>query len=150
MRDATDRMVVTLRLRQMQKDVNKPEEAELRRLENGATAGGDGDRPVWPQTGGGHSGGDDGGDEQQDGGVGVVVVGAKQRADQLYCKKFVIGGFRYSHKVGIGPDFLHFLFFILFFSSDGERKNLENVQLCRIKNEKWPTGRGKKIKTKQK
>ena len=101
-----------------------------------------------PETGGGASGGHPSGNDTQDGGAGVVMVGAKQRADQLDCKKFVIGGFRYSHKVGIGPDFLHFLFFILFFSSDGERKKLKNVQLCRIKIEKWPTGRGKKIKTK--
>ena len=49
-------MVATLRLRQLQKDVNEAEEAELRRLENGATAGGDGDRPASPQTGGGDSG----------------------------------------------------------------------------------------------
>ena len=32
-------MVATLRIRQQQKDVNEAEEAELRRLENGATAG---------------------------------------------------------------------------------------------------------------
>ena len=76
----------------------------MRRLENGATAGGDGDRPDWPQTGGGDSGGDDCGDEQQDGGAGVVVAGAKQRAEQLDSKKFVHGGFRDSHKVtGLQP-----------------------------------------------
>ena len=44
MREATARMVATLRIRQLQKDVNKDaEEAELRRLEDGAMAGGDGD-----------------------------------------------------------------------------------------------------------
>ena len=52
-------MVATLRLRQQQKDVNEAEEAELRRLENGATAGGDGDRPASPQSGGGDSGADE-------------------------------------------------------------------------------------------
>ena len=98
-------MVATLRLRQLQKDVNEAEEAELRRLENGATAGGDGDRPASPQTGGGASGGDEpSGNVHEDGSAGVVVAGAKQRAEQLDSKKFVHGGFRDSHKVtGLQP-----------------------------------------------
>ena len=49
---------------------------------------------------------------------------------------------------GIVPAVEPCWFFISFFSSDGERKKLKNVQLYRIKIEKWPTGRGKKIKTK--
>ena len=52
-----------------------------------------------PDTGGGANGGHPSGNDTQDGGAGVVVVGAKQRADQLDCKKFVNGGFRDSHKV---------------------------------------------------
>ena len=104
-RDATARMVATLRVRQLQKDVNEAEEAELRRLENGATAGGDGDRPALPQTGVGDSGGDEpSGKVHEDGSAGVVVAGAKQRAEQLDSKKFVLGGFRDSHKVtGLQP-----------------------------------------------
>ena len=43
MREATARMVAMLRIRQLQKDVKDAEEAELRRLEDGAMAGGDGD-----------------------------------------------------------------------------------------------------------
>ena len=98
-------MVATLRIRQQQKDVNEAEEAELRRLENGATAGGDGDRPALPQTGVGDSGGDEpSGKVHEDGSAGVVVAGAKQRAEQLDSKKFVLGGFRDSHKVtGLQP-----------------------------------------------
>ena len=38
-------MVATLRIRQLQKDEKDAEEAKLRRLEDGAMAGGDGDRP---------------------------------------------------------------------------------------------------------
>ena len=97
-------MVATLRIRQQQKDVNEAEEAELRRLENGATAG------VATAT-------DQlrrrravvtvvamSGKVQEDGSAGVVVAGAKQRAEQLDSKKFVLGGFRDSHKVtGLQP-----------------------------------------------
>ena len=98
-------MVATLRLRQQQKDVNEAEEAEMRRLETGAAAGGDGDRPASPQTGGGDSGADEpSGKVQEEGSAGVVVAGAKQRAEQLDSKKFVHGGFRDSHKVtGLQP-----------------------------------------------
>ena len=105
-RDGT--MVATMQIRQLQSDVNDPEEAELRRLEHGATAGGDDDRPDSPLTGGGDSGGEEAsGNEEQDGGAGVVsvvVAGAKQRAEQLDSKKFVNGGFRDSLKVtGLQP-----------------------------------------------
>ena len=40
-----------------------------------------------------------GGNALQEGDPGVVVVGAKKRAEQLDGKKFVNGGFRDSHKV---------------------------------------------------
>ena len=43
MREATARMVATLRIRQLQKDEKDAEEAKLRRLEDGAMAGGDGE-----------------------------------------------------------------------------------------------------------
>ena len=43
MREATARMVATLLIRQLQNDAKDAEEAELRRLEDGAMAGGDGD-----------------------------------------------------------------------------------------------------------
>ena len=95
----TDAMAATIRMRQLQKDVTDVEEAELRRLEDGASAGGDGDRPEVPGKGGGASGGHLSGNAMQDGGSGVVVIGAKQRAEQLDGKKFVNGGFRESHKV---------------------------------------------------
>ena len=71
----TDAMAATIRMRQLQKDVTDVEEAELRRLEDGAIAGGDGDRPDVPETGGGASGGHPSGNDTQDGGAGVVVVG---------------------------------------------------------------------------
>ena len=92
----TDAMAATIRMRQLQKDVTDVEEAELRRLEDavGASAGGDGDRPEVPGKGGGASGGHLSGNAMQDGGSGVVVIGAKQRAEQLDGKKFVNGGFR--------------------------------------------------------
>ena len=78
----TDAMVATLRIWQLPKDVKDAEEAELRRLEHGAMAGGDGDQPDVPETvGGGHPSGN----AKQDGGAGGVVVGAKQRAEQLDC-----------------------------------------------------------------
>ena len=48
MREATARMVATLLIRQLQNDAKDAEEAELRRLEDGAMAGGDGDRPDVP------------------------------------------------------------------------------------------------------
>ena len=86
-------MVATHGLRQLQADVSEAEEAELRRLEDGATAGGDGDRRASPQ-----SGGDDISGEEA-GSVGVVVAGAKRRAEQLDSKKFAHGGFRESFKV---------------------------------------------------
>ena len=59
-------MVATHRIRQLQKDVNESEEAELRRLEGGAMAGGDGDRLDVPETGGGASGGQPSRSEQQE------------------------------------------------------------------------------------
>ena len=101
-------MVATLRIRQSQSDVNEHEEAELRRLEDGVMAEDDCDRPDSPLTGGVDSGGAEPcGNEEQDGGagvVGVVVAGAKQRAEQLDSKKFVNGGFRNSLKVtGLQP-----------------------------------------------
>ena len=101
-------MVATLRIRQLQSDVNEHEEAELRRLEDGVMAEDDCDRPDSPLTGGVDSGGaEPSGNEEQDGGagvVGVVVAGAKQRAEQLDSKKFVNGGFRNSLKVtGLQP-----------------------------------------------
>jgi len=43
LREATARMVATLRIRQLQNDMKDAEEAELRHLEDGAMAGGDGD-----------------------------------------------------------------------------------------------------------
>ena len=95
----TDAMVATLRIRQLQKDVQHAEDAELRRLEDGSTAGGDGDGPDVPETGGGASGGPSSSNAVQDGGAGVVVVVAKQRAEQLDGKKFVNGGFCDRHKV---------------------------------------------------
>ena len=49
LREATARMVATLRIRQLQKDEKDAEEAKLRRLEDGAMAGGDGDRPDVPR-----------------------------------------------------------------------------------------------------
>ena len=61
-----DTMVATLWLRQLQKDVTDVEEAGLRRLEDGAKAGGDGDRPDVPETGGGASGGHPSGNDTVD------------------------------------------------------------------------------------
>ena len=86
-------MAATLALRQLQADVSDAEEAELRRLEDGATAGGVGDRRASPQSGGGQSSG------AEADSAGAVVAGAKRRAEQLDSKKFVHGGFRDSLKV---------------------------------------------------
>ena len=41
MRDAVVTMVATLRIRQLEKDVDMREQEELRRLEGGATGGGE-------------------------------------------------------------------------------------------------------------
>ena len=54
-------MVATHGLRQLQADVSDAEEAELRRLEDGATAGGDGDRRASPQSGGDDNSGEEAG-----------------------------------------------------------------------------------------
>ena len=102
MRDATARMVATLRIRQLQKDVNESEEAELRRLEGRAMAGGDGDRLDVPETCVAASGRQLSLSEQQeseDSGAGVGVVGARHRAEQLDSKMFINGGYRDSHKI---------------------------------------------------
>ena len=76
-----------MRIRQLQRDVNEREEAELRRLEGGSQVGGDAmhshvlvAQPV-----------------QAEG--GAVVSGAAQRAEQLSSKLFANGGFRDSAKI---------------------------------------------------
>jgi len=93
-------MVARLRVRQLQEDVNATEEAELRRLEHGATASDDDSTPDLAETA--TCSGTDGrtvdGSTQDDGG-GVVVVGAKKRAEQLDSKLFVHGGYRNSNRI---------------------------------------------------
>ena len=76
-----------MRIRQLQRDVNEREEAEMRRLEGGSQVGGDAmhshvlvAQPV-----------------QAEG--GAVVSGAAQRAEQLSSKLFANGGFRDSAKI---------------------------------------------------
>ena len=76
-----------MRIRQLQRDVNEREEAELRHLEGGSQVGGDAmhshvlvAQPV-----------------QAEG--GAVVSGAAQRAEQLSSKLFANGGFRDSAKI---------------------------------------------------
>ena len=98
-------MFATLRLRQLQKDVNEAEEAELRRLENGATAGGDGDQPASPQTGGGDSGADEPSGKTQEEGSAAWSWPAQSSAQSSSTRRsFVHGGFRDSHKVtGLQP-----------------------------------------------
>ena len=70
-------------IRQLQRNVNELEEAELRRLENGSAVGGDdvrrGGAAVAPPV--------------RDEG-GAVVSGAVQRSEQLSSKLFENGGFR--------------------------------------------------------
>ena len=76
-----------MRIRQLQRDVNEREEAEMRRLEGGSQVGGDAM----------HSHGLVAQPVQAEG--GAVVSGAAQRAEQLSSKLFANGGFRDSAKI---------------------------------------------------
>jgi len=100
-------MVATLRIRQLQSDVNDLEEAELRRLEHGATAGGDGEDGEVAMDGAHREDSEEVAacaNGQRDEEVGVVVHGAVQRAEQLDSKMFTHGGFRDSHRIiGLQP-----------------------------------------------
>ena len=79
--------VATLRIRQLEKDIDMREQEELRRLEGGATGGGEDHCDEASEMVGGDGGS---GERRLDavqqqvgeaGEAGVVVVGAKQRAE---------------------------------------------------------------------
>ena len=84
---------MAMRIRQLQRDVNEHEQAELRRLEGGSQVGADMMQQGVPMPC------TNAAEPAQPRGGGAVVSGAVQRSEQLSSKFFANGGFRESAKI---------------------------------------------------